>query len=143
MRKDGSILLAASLLFMVWTAPVTADSITVVIENVKQDKGKVMLQLLSGKDEFEGDIEPTAKFVLKARTGEMRVFTSNLPEGDYAVRVMHDVNNNEELDTNFVGLPTEPYAFSNNVTGNFGPPHWNDVKFRLSGSVVQHIKLIN
>lgn len=143
MRKVKSILFAASLLPMVWTAPAAANSITIVIENVKQDKGKIMLQLLSGEDEFEERAEPTAKFALRARTGQMRVFTSNLPEGDYAVRVMHDINDNGELDTNFVGLPTEPYAFSNNATGNFGPPQWKDVKFRLSDSVVQKMHLIH
>lgn len=143
MRNVKSILFATSLLSMVWTTPVAANSITIVLENVEQDKGKIMLQLLSGEDEFEGRVEPMAKMVLRARTGEIRIFTSNLPEGDYAVRVMHDINNNDELDTNFVGLPTEPYAFSNNATGNFGPPQWKDVKFWLSGSVVQKMNLIH
>ena len=37
----------------------------------------------------------------------------------------------------------EPYAFSNNAYGNFGPPEWEDVKFALRGSVTQKIQLVH
>jgi len=54
---------------------------------------------------------------------------------------MHDLNGNGELDTNFVGLPQEPYGFSNNATANFGPPKWNDIRFQLDGNNQQIIDL--
>ena len=38
----------------------------------------------------------------------------NLPAGNYAVQVMHDENENNKLDTNFMGMPIEGYGFSNN-----------------------------
>ena len=143
MRKFKSILCTASILPIVWTMPVAANSLTIAIENIEQNEGRIMLQILSGEAEFEGRAEPTAKMILRARAGQMRISTSSLPEGHYAVRVMQDINNNDELDTNFVGLPTEPYAFSNNAVGNFGPPQWKDAKFWLSDSVVQKINLIH
>ena len=143
MRKFKSILCTASILPIVWTMPVAANSLTITIENIEQNQGRIMLQILSGAAEFEGRAEPVAKMILRARTGRMRISTSNLPEGHYAVRVMHDINNNDELDSNIVGLPIEPYAFSNNAVGNFGPPQWKDAKFWLSGSVVQKINLIH
>ncbi len=37
-----------------------------------------------------------------------------LQPGTYAVRLMHDENDNGKLDRNLVGMPTEGYGFSNN-----------------------------
>lgn len=54
---------------------------------------------------------------------------ANLPYGEYAVRVYHDANGNDKLDTNFLEIPNEPYGFSNNVRGTFGPAKWDDAKF--------------
>ena len=59
------------------------------------------------------------------------------------ITVMHDRNDNGELDANFVGMPTEPWAFSNNATGSFGPPGWEQVKFAHQGDTVQRIRLNN
>jgi uncharacterized protein (DUF2141 family) len=34
-----------------------------------------------------------------------------------------------ELDSNFLGIPTEDYGFSNNARGTFGPADYDDAKF--------------
>jgi uncharacterized protein (DUF2141 family) len=44
--------------------------------------------------------------------------------------VVHDQNNNLKLDTNFLGLPKEPYGFSNNPKV-VGKPSFDAVKFKL------------
>ena len=33
-------------------------------------------------------------------------------QGDYAVAIIQDLNENEKLDKNFLGIPKEPYGFS-------------------------------
>jgi uncharacterized protein (DUF2141 family) len=38
-------------------------------------------------------------------------------------------------------MPNEPYGFSNNAKGNFGPPTWDDIKFQLEGDHHQTINL--
>ena len=68
-------------------------------------------------------------------------FSLTLPAGSYGARIMHDINDNGELDANFVGIPSEPWGFSNNATGSFGPPKWQDVQFELSGDAEQNIRL--
>ena len=55
-----------------------------------------------------------------------------LEEGRYAIKTFHDVNDNGELDTNWIGIPLEPYGFSNDAMGTFGPP-----SFEQAGSVVK------
>ena len=46
----------------------------------------------------------------------------DLPDGPLALSVFQDANANGRLDMNAIGIPTEPYGFSNNAAGNFGPP---------------------
>lgn len=51
--------------------------------------------------------------------------------GTYAVAVFHDENNNHHLDTNFLGLPTEGYGFSNNAAISLGPPKFEAVRIAV------------
>ena len=43
-------------------------------------------------------------------------------------------NDNGKMDTNFLGIPKEPVAISNNAKGKFGPPKYKDAKFMISTS---------
>jgi len=66
----------------------------------------------------------------------------NLPYGKYAISVYQDENNNNDLDTNFFGVPDEPYGFSNNVQGSFGAPSFEQASFIMeSKNTVIKIKL--
>ena len=56
-----------------------------------------------------------------ARAGIVEFTLRNVKPGTYAVAVFHDLNGNGRLDRNFIGLPSEPYGFSNDV-GRRGPP---------------------
>jgi uncharacterized protein (DUF2141 family) len=60
----------------------------------------------------------------KAATKAQLTFTFNLPPGNYAITVYHDLNGNGELDRKFYGPPKEPAAFSNDYTP-FGPPRFS------------------
>ena len=68
-------------------------------------------------------------------------FQISLPEGVYAAQVMHDLNGNGELDANFLGMPREPWAFSNNAVGRRGPAKWEDAKFEISADTTLEIRL--
>ncbi len=58
--------------------------------------------------------------------------TITLPYGEYAIKVYHDENSNNELDTMMFGIPSEDYGFSNDATGSFGPPEYKDAAFILN-----------
>lgn len=62
--------------------------------------------------------------------------------GRYAIRLFHDVDGDGELDSNLMGLPTEPYGTSNDAPPRFGPPAFDDAVFELgSGGASQIITL--
>ena len=53
------------------------------------------------------------------------------PQLRWAVSAHHDKNSNDKLDKSPLGIPTEPYGFSNNPKRGFGPPKFNDVSFSI------------
>ncbi len=57
--------------------------------------------------------------------------TIRLPYGEYAIKVYHDENGNDEMDTRMFGIPKERYGFSNDARGAFGPPEYEDALFKL------------
>jgi uncharacterized protein (DUF2141 family) len=59
--------------------------------------------------------------------------TIELPEGRYAIKLFLDLNGNGEVDTNFLGIPKEPYGFSNNAKGTLGPPSFDAAAFTIEG----------
>jgi uncharacterized protein (DUF2141 family) len=100
-------------------------TLKIEITNLRNNTGKVMLQVFNEKEEViareMGDIkDKTFVYTLK-----------NLRSGKYAVRFYHDENLNQVMETNMVGKPVEGYAFSNNVTGRFGMPPFEKWLFDL------------
>ncbi len=57
----------------------------------------------------------------------------NLKPGRYAAFIVHDRNQNGKMDSNFVGYPLEPFAFSNDIRPQLLPypkhPSWTDTGF--------------
>ena len=53
--------------------------------------------------------------------------------GEYAVSCYHDRNGNGKLDKNTIGIPVEPYGFSNDARGSFGPPKYKKARFNHDG----------
>jgi uncharacterized protein (DUF2141 family) len=78
---------------------------------------------------------------LPVRSGAARA-TLELPPGRYAVMAFHDRNGDGKLNTLPVGLPVEPYGFSNGARGAFGPPEWRRAVFEVpAGGARQAIRL--
>lgn len=136
-----SLLARAALAGMLFTHSAAAATLTIVVSEVAEAEGSVMVAVVAGKPGFQEQIPPAAALVQPAQAGEMIFTASDLPPGEYAVKVMHDVNGNGKLDTNFIGLPVEPWAMSNNARGKFGPPRWKAAKFSIDGDTTHTLTL--
>lgn len=67
----------------------------------------------------------------------------NVSAGTYGLSAFHDQNENGKLDTNLLGMPIEDYCASNDARGVFGPPSFEDAKFRFRGKTLRleaHLK---
>jgi uncharacterized protein (DUF2141 family) len=105
-------------------------TITVTIDNVKNDTGKVILSLHTSETFMKGkgvkDVDTDIK------DGKITVSFENVLPGDYAIMALHDENNNQRMDFKENGMPLESYGSSNNVMA-FGPPIYDDAKFKVEG----------
>lgn len=104
-----------------------------------QPQGAIMLQLFDSEAGYESGRGGRAiRLPVSAATAEINF--SGLAPGEYAIRLFHDVNGDGEMNTNPFGIPTEPFAFSNNARGQFGPAAWANAVFTIApGDNVQAI----
>ena len=70
-----------------------------------------------------------------AKAGETVVTLKDVPAGTWAVLAYQDENENNELDRNFIGIPSENYGFSRDARGKFGPPGFEDAAIEVRGEV--------
>jgi uncharacterized protein (DUF2141 family) len=103
--------------------------ITVHIENLSSNEGKLLVGLYDAKVDFLKNRYKGA--VVEIKNNTISVIFKDIPAGIYAVSFVHDENNNGKMDTNFLGIPSEDYGCSNNAKGFMGPPKWDDAKFEL------------
>jgi len=71
--------------------------------------------------------------IIKIRKTEARCDFEDIPPGTYAIAVIHDENMNGKLDTNWLGIPTEGYGFSNDAKGVIGAPSFSAASFLYDG----------
>jgi uncharacterized protein (DUF2141 family) len=71
--------------------------------------------------------------VIKIRDTQARCDFEDIAPGTYALAIIHDENMNGELDTNWLGVPTEGYGFSNNAKALLGTPSLSAASFPYDG----------
>lgn len=92
---------------------VQAAELQVRVETVDGTGGQLLLAVFASEEAWKEHKTPLAQAHLAAQPGTQD-YRFELPPGRYAVSVIHDSNDNQKLDTNFIGMPTEQYGYSNN-----------------------------
>lgn len=90
-----------------------ATDLTVKVNDVRTPKGQLLMAVFDSAAAWDGKAEAVARRAIEATAGEVDFHFPGLAPGRYAVSVMHDENGNGKLDSNFIGMPTEGYGFSN------------------------------
>lgn len=106
------------------------STLTVKVDGVKSEQGILLLAMYTSEEDFLSDDIFIGKKA-QIHNGETTVIFEALPYGKYAISTFFDKNENGILDTNFIGIPKEPYAFSMNPSNTFGPPSFEEASFIL------------
>ena len=108
--------------------PVLAADLSIEVRGVRSADGRVYVAVHGpeSKDTFPSGDDIVSGLRETARIGTLRFVVSDLPAGRYAVNAFHDENDNGELDTNLVGIPSEGYGFANDPSTTFGPPDFGE-----------------
>lgn len=125
-------------IFTYFLVGTTTENATLVLKfsNITEVKGQIMVSL---NDADGNQIE--GYFIPVNQKGTITYTIEAIKAGTYTLAAFHDINSDKELNTNLVGIPKEPYGFSNNARGTFGPPDLADQKFTVSGTTTQSIIL--
>lgn len=140
MIRFASLAAAAALIASPALAQAEAGKVTLTLDT-GAGTGAVMIALFDAKDAYDGGAAPVASARVDVAAGQHEAVFENLPAGDYAAKMYHDVNGDGRMNTNPFGMPTEPYAFSNNAVGNMGPASWERARFSVTGDVAQTIEI--
>ncbi|QQQ17957.1 DUF2141 domain-containing protein [Brevundimonas vitis] len=132
---------AAALILSAAGAALAHEPTSVTFEFETGERGgAVMVALFDSEAGYEGS-RPVGAQTVSVSGRITRVTFEGLAPGDYAMKAFHDVDGDGEMDSNPFGMPTEPYAFSNNAVGNMGPARWDRARFEVAGPTVQTISI--
>lgn len=109
--------------------------IHVKVLSIKNSTGTVACALFESPVGFPAEYLHFATniVVIKIRKSQAICDFEDIPQGTYALAVVHDENMNGKLDTNWLGIPTEGYGFSNDAKGMLGAPLFSDASFPYDG----------
>lgn len=109
----------------------SCPGIHVNVLNIRNSTGSVACALFESSAGFPAEYLHFATniMVIKVRDKEARCDFENIAPGTYALAIVHDENMNGKLDTNWLGIPTEGYAFSNDAKALLGPPSFSAASF--------------
>lgn len=108
------------------------------LSNLQPGKGQIMVAVFNKAQGFL-NLE-AAVFKQGYPVSNNQGMTLQLPlhtPGNYAISCFQDINNNGVLDKNFLGIPTEPYAFSQGARPKFRAPTWEEAQFYYNGQTLQ------
>jgi len=113
------------------TAPqaVSHTPLTLVIKNLASPNGPIIVGLYGTKNKFPDPKDQLKEYHFTPNGLEHTATIGDMEFGTYALAIYQDVNSNGKIDKNFAGIPTEPYAFSNNYHPRIKAPNFDDCKF--------------
>jgi uncharacterized protein (DUF2141 family) len=131
-RADGSAPAAVEAGGVAVTVPVTR------LRNV--GRGQLLAMLLRRHDD-RIDFEPAhavATTTVPVGADRLELSFTGVPDGEFAVMVVHDVDSDGELRTGWLGIPREDLAASRGAKGGpLGGPRWEDASFVVAGDAVR------
>jgi len=140
MNMKKTIILTAVIMLISAASVWAQTTLEIVVKDIKELKGSIRVGLFDNDEDFLK--KAVVGKVVKAAAAEVTIVIENLKPGSYGVSVIHDENENNELDSNFMGIPKEGFAFGNNATGTFGPPSFDKTIIKIEDKPVrQEIKL--
>ena len=132
-RAAGALALAAA-------CSAHAADLTLTVDGVNAAEGRVAAAAYDRVGSWlKGP--PAAVAQADAASPHTVLVLRDVPPGRYGVTVIHDKNANGKLDSNIVGIPTEPDGASRDARGRMGPPAFEDAAVDVQGDTALTIHL--
>lgn len=106
----------------------------VEIFGLRKPRGSVAVAVFDQDAGFPDQDKAVRRQWLRVSEQHAQVSFDDLVEGVYAIAVLHDENDNQRMDYNFLGIPTEGFGFSNDAKVGFGPPDFEEAAIVVKGA---------
>ncbi|MCA1763457.1 MAG: DUF2141 domain-containing protein [Cryomorphaceae bacterium] len=109
------------------------NEVGIGVYNAKPVKSKIFVAIYDSESSFLEDELMLREIDVseKSKKHELSVWVK---PGFYAIAIFQDLNNNGKLDKNMVGIPNEPYGFTNYEGLQITPPTWNKTALYIDSS---------
>jgi uncharacterized protein (DUF2141 family) len=132
---------AALVLSIIAATPVLAGDLTIEVSGITPGRGQVYIAVYDRPGTFPTAGQQRTGQILASSGQRLVVHFTDLPPGEYAAVAFQDMNGNGKLDKNFLGIPKEPYGFSNGARGAAGPPKFSAAAVTLNPDGATRIEL--
>ncbi len=109
-----------------------AGTLIVQVKDLTTDDGNLRFSLFDSKENFMKRPVRAELVEISDRKGTWIV--ENLPYGEYAVLVHHDIDGSGKMERHWYGKPKEPTGASNDAPSKFGPPKYKHAKFQFESA---------
>lgn len=119
------------------------SSLTIEVLGIETLGGIIQVGIYNNSDDFPSVGKEYQIAYTQVSSKQTKVVVDNLNHGDYALALYHDLNSDGVCNLNFISIPLEPYAFSNNFRPIFKKPSFEQTKFTLDADRTIQIELIH
>ena len=128
-------ILKSLIVFFILNSVLVAEILTINVES-DYNKGLALVGIYDKKENFgkakvnkKLNTEEVLTGAVTQIVNQKGIVKLDIPFGSYVVSGFQDFDGNGVISGNFIGIPKEPFGFSNNAKGKFGPPKWDDAVF--------------
>jgi uncharacterized protein (DUF2141 family) len=103
--------------------------LTLIIKNLVSKKSPVYVTLYDSTNKFPSKTDHIREYKFTSDGDVLTEQINDLDYGNFAVATYQDLNNDGKCNRNLIGLPKEPYGFSNNFKPTVRAPHFEECTF--------------
>ncbi len=119
-------------------SPEAPASLELAFNGIESQQGMIMVAIFASEDAYNGKGAPAKVTGVPATAASVKTMVDGLPAGRYAAKIFHDVDGDGQMGVNPFGMPTEPFAFSNDAKGEMGPASWAAAAFDVKAGANTH-----
>lgn len=115
--------------------------LTIEVQNIEVVDGYIRIGVFNSNEKFLKKDSTFKKYKVAVENNTETIIIDDLPKGEYAFILYHDKNSDGKMNRKLIGIPKEPFGFSNNVRPKFSKPTFDECMFLLDDNLVLQIKL--
>jgi uncharacterized protein (DUF2141 family) len=141
MKKFLYLFLLAAQITIVSGFTPPAKDIVIRVDKIRNAKGFILVALHANGKDFPASEKAFRMERGQISEGSAEIVLHDVPAGRYAIALFHDENNDQKLNTNFLGIPKEGYGFSNNAYHTFRAPDYSEASFQHEDNTILNIHM--